>query len=107
MEDLLKNLRALARGKHDDFSVVFEACLEISRLRGALRNVYEVWAGSEGTPMPKTETEQYLVDLIENMIDEAKEGMKRMEEEIGSTYCDSHCVWTDHDKDCPIGKRHA
>ena len=78
MDDLIKNLRALARGKHDDFSVVFEACLEISRLREALR-----------------------------MIDEAKNGLERMQEEIDDKYCDSHCVWTDHDKDCVIGKRHA
>jgi signal transduction histidine kinase len=30
--DLLKNLRALARGKHDDFSVASEAADEIERL---------------------------------------------------------------------------
>lgn len=33
MNDLLKNLRALARGKHDDFSVAAEAADEIDDLR--------------------------------------------------------------------------
>lgn len=56
MDDLLKNLRALARGKHDDFSVVFEAIREIERLQ-------------------------------------------EMEAEI-DRYCDSRCVWTDHDEKC-------
>lgn len=33
MDDLLKNLRALARGKHDDFSVALEAVEKIETLR--------------------------------------------------------------------------
>ena len=45
--DLLKNLRALARGKHDDFSVASEAADEIER----------------------------LLSLVERMRDEAKEGL--------------------------------
>jgi hypothetical protein len=45
--DLLKSLRALARGKHDDFSVAFEAAHEIER----------------------------LLSLVERMRDEAKEGL--------------------------------
>lgn len=38
MDDLLKNLRALARGKHDDFSVVYDAIKEITRLRLLVRH---------------------------------------------------------------------
>lgn len=38
-DDLLKRLRALARGKHDDFSVVFEALKEIERLQQVCRSV--------------------------------------------------------------------
>ena len=40
------------------------------------REIYEVWAGSEGIPLPKTCTEGYLLHLIEQMRDIAKEGLK-------------------------------
>lgn len=33
MDDLLKNLRALAKGKHDDYTVALEAVEEIETLR--------------------------------------------------------------------------
>lgn len=33
MDDLLKNLRALAKGKHDDYTVTLEAVKEIETLR--------------------------------------------------------------------------
>lgn len=33
MNDLLKNLRALAKGKHDDYTVALEAVEEIETLR--------------------------------------------------------------------------
>lgn len=48
---------------------------EVTRLRQVCRNVYEVWAGSEGTPMPETCAEGYLLQLVEQMRDEAKEGL--------------------------------
>ena len=51
------------------------AC-EIERLQQVCRNVYEVWAGSEGIPLPKYASEAYLLTIIENMRDEAKEGLK-------------------------------
>ena len=40
---------------------------EIERLRQVARNVYEVWAGSEGIPMPETAPEAYLLRLVEQM----------------------------------------
>ena len=40
------------------------------------REIYEIWAGSEGIPLPKTCTEGYLLQLIEQMRDIAKEGLK-------------------------------
>ena len=49
---------------------------EIERLRQVCRNVYEVWAGSEGIPVPETAPEAYLLWLVETMRDEAKEGLK-------------------------------
>ena len=48
---------------------------EVTHLRQVCRNVYEVWAGSEGIPMPETCTEAYLMQLIDQMIVEAKEGL--------------------------------
>jgi CRISPR/Cas system-associated protein Csm6 len=35
----------------------------------ALREIYEVWAGSEGITPPITLREQYLIGLIEEMRD--------------------------------------
>ena len=37
---------------------------EIERLRGALRDIYEVYAGSEGIPKPMTAAEGYLLQLL-------------------------------------------
>ena len=39
------------------------------------REIYEVWAGSEGIPMPRTCPEAYLLGLLEQMVDIAKTGM--------------------------------
>ena len=40
------------------------------------RNIYEVWAGSDGVPIPETIVEAYLLRLIEQMRDEASKGLK-------------------------------
>ena len=40
------------------------------------RNIYEVWAGSEGILKPLTSKEAYLLGLVEQMRDEAKKGLK-------------------------------
>lgn len=49
---------------------------EVNRLHQCLRNVYEVWAGSEGIPAPTVASEAYLLSLVEQMRDAAKEGLK-------------------------------
>ena len=49
---------------------------ECEALRQICRNVYEVWAGSEGIPVPETCPEAYLLKLVEQMRDEAKKGLK-------------------------------
>ena len=41
----------------------------------ALRNIYEIWAGSEGIPVPETAVEAYLLRLIEQMRDEASKAL--------------------------------
>jgi uncharacterized protein YhaN len=49
---------------------------QLAASQQALRNVYEVWAGSEGIPVPETVVEAYLLRLVEQMRDAAKEGLK-------------------------------
>lgn len=39
MDDLLKNLRALAKGKHDDYTVALEAVGEIETLRALVSDL--------------------------------------------------------------------
>ena len=56
--------------------VLLEAAQELRRLHHCLRNVYEVWAGSEGIPAPTSASEAYLLSLVEQMRDAAKEGLK-------------------------------
>lgn len=52
------------------------AAAELRRLHQCCRDVYEVWAGSEGIPEPQTAVEAYLLRLVEQMRDIAKEGLK-------------------------------
>ena len=49
---------------------------ENAALHQCLRDVYEVWAGSEGIPAPTVASEAYLLSLVEQMRDAAKEGLK-------------------------------
>ena len=53
-----------------------QAAAELRRLHQCCRDVYEVWAGSEGVPEPQTAVEAYLLSLVEQMRDAAKEGLK-------------------------------
>jgi hypothetical protein len=52
-----------------------------SRLCQALKNIYEIWAGSEGIPVPETAVEAYLLRLIEQMRDEASKALAEQEQE--------------------------
>ena len=49
---------------------------EIEELRAVFRDAYEVWAGSEGIPKPVTAAEAYLLQLLSQMRDEVKRGLK-------------------------------
>ena len=49
---------------------------EIERLRQVCRDAYEVYAGSEGIPMPETAAEAYLFQLMHQMKDEIAKGLK-------------------------------
>ena len=48
---------------------------ELRRQHAALRNVYEIWAGSEAFE-PVTAAEGYLLQLVKQMRDAAMEGLK-------------------------------
>lgn len=53
----------------------------IKFLESACRDIYEVWAGSEGIPMPETAPEGYLLFLVEQMRDIAKRALAQPEQE--------------------------
>ena len=53
----------------------------IKFLESACRDIYEVWAGSEGIPMPETAPEGYLLFLVEQMRDIAKRALAQHEQE--------------------------
>jgi len=52
---------------------------EIERLREALREIYEVYAGSEGIPQPMTAAEGYLLSLVMEAVSIAQESLKEKE----------------------------
>lgn len=56
-----------------------EAKAEIERLRKALREIYEVYAGSEGIPQPMTAAEGYLLSLLMEVVRIAQEALKEKE----------------------------
>jgi hypothetical protein len=76
-DELIAQLR-VARDNFYRSKAMSETALreEVRYLHQVCRNVYEVWAGSEGIPVPQTCPEAYLLQLIEQMRDAAKEGFK-------------------------------
>ena len=50
---------------------------EIEQLREALREIYEVYAGSEGIPQPMTAAEGYLLSLFMEAVRIAQEARRR------------------------------
>ena len=52
---------------------------EIERSREALREIYEVYAGSEGIPQPMTAAEGYLLSLLMEVVRIAQEALKEKE----------------------------
>jgi len=75
--EALREMLATAHQTSDlNSNALEETQAEIERIRQVCRNVYEVWAGSEGLPMPETAPEAYLRQLVIQMADEAKEGLE-------------------------------
>ena len=56
-----------------------EAADEVERLREALREIYEVYAGSEGIPQPMTAAEGYLLSLLMEVVKIAQKALKEKE----------------------------
>ena len=52
---------------------------EIEKLRGTLREIYEVYAGSEGIPQPMTAAEGYLLSLLMEVVRIAQKALKEKE----------------------------
>ena len=74
MSDIVQLLRELAECKHSDLSVASDGADEITalrseveRLRAALREAYEVYAGSEEF-IPETCGEGYQQQIIKQMV---------------------------------------
>ena len=64
----------------NDYSDVFLPAIDkIERLRKALREIYEVYANSEGIPQPMTAAEGYLLFLLMEVVRIAQEALKEKE----------------------------
>jgi len=74
MEDIVDRLRVL-----NFMGPWKEAADEIERLREALREIYEVYAGSEGIPQPMTAAEGYLLSLLMEVVRLAQKALKEKE----------------------------
>jgi hypothetical protein len=56
----------------NDYTTAEQAADRIEALEAALREIYEVYAGSEGIPQPMTAAEGYLLRLVMEMADTAR-----------------------------------
>jgi hypothetical protein len=74
MEDIVDRLRVL-----NFMGPWQEAADEIEKLREALREIYEVYAGSEGIPQPMTAAEGYLLSLLMEVVGIAQKALKEKE----------------------------
>ena len=79
--DIVERLRSHWGGERiADVSIdVADAADEIERSREALREIYEVYAGSEGIPQPMTAAEGYLLSLLMEVVRIAQEALKEKE----------------------------
>jgi len=74
MEDIVDRLRVL-----NFMCFKQEAAYEIEQLRGTVREIYEVYAGSEGIPQPMTAAEGYLLSLLMEVVRIAQKALKEKE----------------------------
>jgi hypothetical protein len=74
--DIVERLRDTT-GIHEN--LIYEAADKIVRLRKALREIYEVYANSEGIPQPMTAAEGYLLFLLKETAKIAQETLQEKE----------------------------
>ena len=72
-DQLTQDLAMIARNAID---YIRELERENDGLRQVCREIYEVWGGSDALPIPETAPEAYLLKLVEQMRDAAREGLK-------------------------------
>ena len=75
MMDIFEKLRE----QHEEVcwrDIMEDAADEIEQLREALREIYEVYAGSEGIPQPMTAAEGYLLSLLMEVVRIAQKALK-------------------------------
>jgi len=79
--DIVERLRSHWGGERiaDVSKDVADAADEIVRLRKALREIYEVYANSEGIPQPMTAAEGYLLFLLKETAKIAQETLQEKE----------------------------
>ena len=79
--DIVERLRSHWGGERiADVSIdVADAADKIVRLRKALREIYEVYANSEGIPQPMTAAEGYLLFLLKETAKIAQETFQEKE----------------------------
>ncbi len=78
MMDIVEKLRE----QHEEVcwrDIMEDAADEIEQLREALREIYEVYAGSEGIPQPMTAAEGYLLSLLMEVVRIAQKALKEKE----------------------------
>jgi len=79
LNDLVQRLRALQEHFRDGDAG--DAADAIEELQNAFREIYEVYAGSEGF-IPETCPEAYQQQLIKEMVEIAAKHMRKIEESV-------------------------
>jgi hypothetical protein len=69
------NFESTPCGAEEECQNAFDGADEIERLREALREIYEVYAGSEGIPQPMTAAEGYLLSLLMEAVEIASKAL--------------------------------
>ena len=86
-----ENLRDFIKAKDEEIERLREKCDRMAslaidnakdteramRLREALREIYEVYAGSEGIPQPMTAAEGYLLSLLMEVVRIAQKALEK------------------------------
>jgi hypothetical protein len=68
IEQLETEVRLTASWDRQMQKLADEQAARIEQLEAALREIYEVYAGSEGIPQPISASEGYLLQLIKDMV---------------------------------------